>query len=253
MIPLREYPFAKKTMIVAHRGDSGHAPENTLAAFRRAIECGADMIELDIQRTKDNRLVVFHDATLRRTTNGKGYIARKTYAQLAGLDAGSWFDKKFAGEKIPLLDDVLSLLRGKIYVDIEIKPTAVRGATVPLLLEALRRYAMEPYVLISSFHHGVLKKIKRAAPHLATAVIQNPHASFRSPVPSARRAGADAIVCSIHQISRARSKAAREHGLPICVYTVNTPRAIAKALRCNVSALVTNFPAETARIAKQPR
>ncbi|HZV12321.1 MAG TPA: glycerophosphodiester phosphodiesterase family protein [Candidatus Kapabacteria bacterium] len=248
MIPLREYPFAGKIMVVAHRGDSGHAPENTLASFRRAIECGADMVELDIQRTRDDRLVVFHDATLRRTTNGRGYIARKTYAQLAELDAGSWFDKKFAGEKVPLLDDVLSLLRGRIYIDIEIKPTAVRGATVPLLLQALRRFAMEPYVLISSFHHGVLKKIKRSAPHLATAIIQNPHASFRSPVVSARRAGADAIVCSIHQVSRARSEDARAHGMPICVYTVNTPRAVAKALRCNVSAVVTNYPAEIARL-----
>ncbi|HET7152614.1 MAG TPA: glycerophosphodiester phosphodiesterase family protein [Candidatus Kapabacteria bacterium] len=248
MIPLREYPFEKKVMIVAHRGDSGHAPENTLAAFRSAIECGADMIELDIQRTKDDKLVVFHDATLRRTTNGRGYIARKTYAQLKDLDAGSWFDKKFAGEKIPLLDEVLDLVRRKIYVDIEIKPTAVRGATVPLLLAALRRHAIEPYVLISSFHHGVLKRIKKIAPHLSTAIIQNPHRSFRSPVPSARRAGADAIVCSIHQVSRKRSEDARAHGMPICVYTVNTPRAVNKALRCHVSALVTNFPAEIARL-----
>jgi len=248
MIPLREFPFEKKTMIVAHRGDSGHAPENTLAAFRSAVECGADMVELNIQRTKDDRLVVFHDATLRRTTNGKGYIARKTYAQLAELDAGSWFDKRFAAEKIPLLDEVLELLRRKIYIDIEIKPTAVRGATVPLLLTAIHRHAVEPYVLISSFHHGVLKKIKKMAPHLSTAIIQNPHASLRSPVPSARRAGADAIVCSIHQISRKRSEAARIHGMPICVYTVNTPRAVKKALRCHVSALVTNYPAEIARL-----
>jgi len=253
MIPLRQFPFEKKIMIVAHRGASGHAPENTIAAFRLAMEQGADMIELDVQRTKDDRLVVFHDTTLRRTTNGKGYLARKIYTELALLDAGLWYSKKFAGEKIPLLDDVLHLLHRHIYVNIEIKPSAARGATVSLLIDSLRRHAMEPYVLVSSFHHGILKKIKNAAPDIATAIIQNPHATFRSPVVSARRAGADAIVCSIHQVSRGRSRDARTHGMPVCVYTVNTPRAVAKALRCNVSAIVTNYPAEMARFVKMPQ
>jgi len=240
-------------MVVAHRGASGYAPENTLAAFRLAIEHGADMIELDVQRTIDNRLIVFHDTTLRRTTNGKGYLARKTFSQISGLDTGSWFNHKFANEHIPLLDDALALLRNKIYVNIEIKPSATQDTTLPLLLSSLRRHKIESYVLISSFHHGVLKKIKDVAPNVATAIIQHPSASFRSPVISARRVHADAIVCSIHQISHSRCNDARVHGMPVCVYTVNTHRALAKAIRCGVSAVVTNYPAEIAKYIKNLR
>src|SRR5579872_6940211 len=106
MNPLRAFPFGRETMLVAHRGASGVAPENTFAAFEQAIKDGAKMIELDVQRTRDDRLVVFHDTTLRRTTNGRGRLSRKSYEELRLLDAGSWFGREFADERIPLLGDV---------------------------------------------------------------------------------------------------------------------------------------------------
>ncbi len=251
MIPLRKFPFDKRVMVVAHRGDSGHAPENTLAAFRLAIASGADMVELDVQCTRDRRLVVFHDGTLGRTTNGTGYISRKDYAAICRLDAGSWFAEQYLGERIPTLEETLALLAKKMYVNIEIKPVAARKDLVSLLIAAIRKHAMEQYVLISSFHHGVLKRIKDSAPDLATAIIQKPGVIIRRPVTSARRVHADAIVCAVRQLSRVRCDDARDNGMPVCCYTVNTRRALTTALRCGASAVVTNFPSEIITMMKR--
>ena len=107
--------------VTAHRGFSGTAPENTLAAFRAAIDTGCDMIELDVHLSRDNQVVVIHDDTLERTTSGRGNVADQTYAELKRLDAGSWFDPRFSGERIPTLADVLSLARNRILVNIELK------------------------------------------------------------------------------------------------------------------------------------
>lgn len=244
MNPLRSFPFGKEIMLVAHRGASGSAPENTMAAFELAIAHGAKMIELDVQRTRDDRLVVFHDSTLRRTTNGKGRLARLTYDALRTLDAGSWFGKEFAGERIPLLDDVLAKLRGRVYLNIEVKSTAVRDGTAELLIRCIHKHRMAGAVLISSFHHGVVKQIKAAAPDIATAVILHPTKPVLSVAAVARRAHADAVVCSLYQLTKRRVRDAQQHGLPITVYTVNTPAALAKVRKYGVSIIVTNYPRE---------
>src|SRR5580698_1292613 len=93
-----------KPWIIAHRGASAYAPENTLAAFQRAVELGAPFIETDIHLTRDARFVAFHDKMLQRTTNGRGAVSDYTLAELRGLDAGNWFDRQFGGERIPTLD-----------------------------------------------------------------------------------------------------------------------------------------------------
>lgn len=235
-------------MIVAHRGASGQAPENTMAAFELAITQGAQMIELDVQRTRDDRLVVFHDSTLRRTSNGRGRIARKDYAELRTLDAGSWFSGAFAGERIPLLDDVLAKMRGRVYLNIEVKSTAVRDGTAELLIRTIHRNHAAGSVLISSFHHGVVKQIKLAAPDLATAVILHPTKPAQNIAAVVRRARADAAVCSLFQLTKRRVRDAQTARIPLTVYTVNTPAALARVLRYGVTIIVTNFPGEIARL-----
>ncbi len=110
---------------IAHRGASAYYPENTMESFQGAIAMGADMIELDVQLTRDGEVVVFHDEKLTRCTNGKGRIADYTLVELKKLDAGSWFDKEYQGAKIPTLEEALSLCRDKIAVNIEIKTEAV--------------------------------------------------------------------------------------------------------------------------------
>ena len=103
-------------LVIAHRGFSGVAPENTLAAFRKAIDVGADMFELDVLLSQDEHVVVIHDDTLERTTNGTGKVIDHTLAELQALDAGSWFSPEFAGEPIPTLEDALRLAKGEILV-----------------------------------------------------------------------------------------------------------------------------------------
>lgn len=114
-------PASSVKQVIAHRGSSSDCPENTLASTRRAIAVGATAVEVDVRLSKDKRLVLRHDAELERTTNGKGLIGDKALTELKELDAGSWFDPKFAGEKIPTLAEVLMLCRGKIDVLLDLK------------------------------------------------------------------------------------------------------------------------------------
>lgn len=116
--------FSKKEnriLIVAHRGASKFAPENTVAAFLKAHEMGADMCEMDVRQTKDGHFVIMHDRSVRRTTNGKGLVKEMTLAEIKSLDAGSYFGKEFAGEKVPTLREVLQAIKGKILPDLDLK------------------------------------------------------------------------------------------------------------------------------------
>jgi len=150
--------------VIGHRGNSASAPENTMSAFVEAFRQGAQGIELDVAMTKDEQLIVFHDSTLDRTTNGKGYIANTSYAQIAMLDAGSWFSPAYAQERIPLLDDVLEHFGKKGEIIIEIKDTTAR---MPLLVEKtlllVERLQLSSIVLIQSFYDRVLRCSKEKA------------------------------------------------------------------------------------------
>ena len=119
------YDTQARTRVIAHRGFSGAAPENTIASVRAAINVGADMAEIDVTLTSDGYIVVIHDETLDRTTDGSGEVFQFTLAELQELDAGSWFDRSFAGEPIPTLDQVLDEVEGRILLNVEIKSEAV--------------------------------------------------------------------------------------------------------------------------------
>ena len=107
--------------VIAHRGFSAIAPENTLPAMQFAVDSGAEMVEFDVRITKDNQLVVIHDETVERTTNGKGLVSRHTLQELQTLDAGTWFSQTFSGTQVPSLNEVLQLCSGSVYMNIEIK------------------------------------------------------------------------------------------------------------------------------------
>jgi glycerophosphoryl diester phosphodiesterase len=119
------------TLRIGHRGAAAVAPENTIASFRRAVELGAQAVELDVQRTKDGHLVVMHDDTVDRTTDGTGHVAELTLARIRRLDAGSWNGTAFAGERVPTLDELGDALRPEILLFVEIKGTADQGTLRP--------------------------------------------------------------------------------------------------------------------------
>src|SRR5262245_43372391 len=125
----------RKPYVVAHRGGRKWAPENTMAAFKKAIDAGVYGIELDIHRSKSGELMVIHDETVNRTTNGTGLIKDMTFAELQKLDAGSWFAPSFKDERVPLLSEVLALINGKCVLNVEIKniPVAYPGIEDDLL------------------------------------------------------------------------------------------------------------------------
>jgi glycerophosphoryl diester phosphodiesterase len=158
---------AVRVTVIAHRGASTYAPENTLAAFDLALRQGARHVELDVHLTRDGEVVVIHDDKVDRTTNGTGPVAGFALADLQALDAGVWFGAAFAGERIPTLDAVLARYRGRAHLHVELK------ARAPTLADEtaarIRRHGMADAVTISSFQRERLEESRRAAPELARA------------------------------------------------------------------------------------
>jgi glycerophosphoryl diester phosphodiesterase len=151
--------------IIAHRGSSAHAPENTLAAFQLALRQHADGIEMDTQLTADGQVVVFHDQTINRTTEGSGRVRDKTLAELRELDAGSHFDFAFRGEPIPTLEEVFELLGTQIFINIELSNYGSPFHSLPEKVASLvRRYGMGPRILFSSFNPIALRRIQSLIP-----------------------------------------------------------------------------------------
>ena len=151
--------------IIAHRGASANAPENTLAAFQLALRQHADGIEMDTQLTADGHVVVFHDQTVNRTTEGSGRVKDKTLAELRELDAGSHFDIAYRGEPIPTLEEVFELLGTQIFINIELSNYASPFNSLPEKVAFLvRRYGMGPRILFSSFNPVALRRIHLLIP-----------------------------------------------------------------------------------------
>lgn len=161
-----------KTAIIGHRGALDCAPENTLASFRQALAQGADIVEMDVQLSADGHVVVFHDDRLERTSNGQGFLADHTLAELQALDAGSWFDPRFAGEPIPTLDQVLGWARGHTPLFIELKPGPHSTSKLEArVTELVRAHGMQDQVALISFDHQALRRAKEQAPELAVGVL----------------------------------------------------------------------------------
>jgi glycerophosphoryl diester phosphodiesterase len=172
---LRRRMAAGTPLLGAHRGNAAEFPENTLAAFRSAIELGVDLIECDVHLTADQRLAVIHDHQLDRTTNGRGLVRDRTLTDLQALDAGSWKHPRFRGERIPELREVLGLARGKVGVAIEIKnhPIAYPGLE-PILVEAVQAAGMTDQVIVISFDPGAIRRVHDLDAHLLTGALAAP-------------------------------------------------------------------------------
>lgn len=170
-----------KIMNIAHRGASGYAPENTLAAFDKAVEMQADYIEIDVQLSKDDLPVIIHDDTLDRTTNGTGNVSAYTLEELRSLDAGSWFDKKYAGEKIPSLNEVLEMYGEKINILIELKSPELYPGVEEKVAEALAKYKLDTSnnIVIQSFNHPSVIKSAELLPEITHGVLAGENSTLR--------------------------------------------------------------------------
>ena len=159
-------------LIIAHRGDVTNAPENTVPAFRKALELGADGIELDVRLTKDEKLVVFHDRCLDRTSNGKGPVNHCTQDEVRSLDAGSWFDPEFHGERPPTLDEVFESLPVDFLINVELK--VIMKGMRPIahkVAEVVRRHARWKSTLVASFNPISLWELRKIEPRIMRGYI----------------------------------------------------------------------------------
>ena len=167
--------MSSQPLIFAHRGASAVAPENTLPAFVKALELGADGIELDVQATADGELVVLHDFNLERTTTGAGLLRKRTLAQLVDVDAGIRFNDAFAGTPIPTLEQVFELTAGRCIVNVEIKNMDWDGGPEARpLTRMIRRRRLHGQVIVSSFNPFALRKMRRLDPEIPLGLLYVP-------------------------------------------------------------------------------
>jgi glycerophosphoryl diester phosphodiesterase len=241
--------FDTPFLVIAHRGDSTRAPENTLSAFRKAIEARANMIELDVQLTADGVLVVFHDMYLQKHSSGEGLLSDFTIEEIRKLDAGSWFSNGFKGETIPLLSEVLELAKDRILLNIEIKPEAVTENSETgierRVCDTLQSFEMEEQALISSFDYRVLDRVCKINPALKTGLLYNRKKSGGlSPVQLVKKYRAYSFHCSRWQIRKKWINECRINRVPVYVYTVNGKRAMRSLIKKGVKGIFSDKPAQ---------
>lgn len=226
-------------LAIAHRGASGYEPENTLLSFQKAIELGADIIELDVRLTSDNKLVVIHDLDLDRTTNGHGSVGSYSLEELQKFDAGK-------GEKIPTLEEVLDLVDKKVKVNIELKG----GNTALKTVEVIRNYIKNKKwnaddFFISSFSRRELKKMRQLEPQINIGLLyfNIPFLfSFINPIKEAKKYGAYSINIGMRNVTKTLVAMAHDQKLEVFVYTVNEKKDIEKMKAFGVDGIISNYP-----------
>ena len=239
-------------IVVAHRGSSAAAPENTLQAFVRAIDEGADAIELDVRLTRDNRVVVIHDSRLEGTTDGYGRVRDSVLSDLKALRAGFRSKRTALTEKIPTLGEVFDIVRGKIGVNIEIKADRHGGRSFEIVRQcigALNEFRASSSVLVSSFHAPYLARMKRLAPAVNTGLLYHPLIHLgRKPLPLARSIGASHIIFGRHAFRKTIVEAAHDRNLLVGVYTINAEEQLSKALRYGIDMIYSDNPGLIVRL-----
>lgn len=226
--------------IIAHRGASGHAPENTIAAFERAVQLGAGFIETDIQLTRDGRFVAIHDDTLERTTNGHGAVHDYTLAELRKLDAGRWFDRPFDGLRIPTLEEVLEFAQKHdvvFYLEIKYKPA---WGMHEALAAALRPPEFAARSIVISFQIETLRRMRQIDPSLAIGVLVDRRRA--GIVEEAVGVGARQLCLHADLVTPELVEKAHRAGLHVAAWTLNDLAAMRVAVGCGVDGVMTDLP-----------
>lgn len=224
--------------VMAHRGLSADAPENTLYAFSDAISVGADFIELDVQQTRDGVLVVMHDSNLKRTTGVNKDIWDVDYADIQNLDAGSWFDPAYANARIPTLEETLQFVDKRAKLNIEIKPTKHGSDTLEQdVAELITRYQYTDACYVTSFSYGSLKKVKEANPEIRTGYLMSvAYGQFYS------LKYADAFSLIKVFVTSQVVNAAHQQGKQIFAWTVNSMSEVRSLCNLHVDSIITDDP-----------
>jgi glycerophosphoryl diester phosphodiesterase len=237
-------------IIFGHRGASAHAPENTISAFKLAIEHGADAIELDAKLTSDGQVVVIHDQTVNRTTNAYGEVKKLLLSTIRELDAGSFFSAKFAGEPVPTLEDVFEAVGKDIFINIEltnyISPRDPLPDKVALLVQ---KHGLEERVMFSSFLNLNLIRIKKLLPQVPAAVLAN--SGFKGSIARSiigRRVSPEVIHPHFSDVSPYYMLQEKSTGRLVNVWTVNDPDEMMHLFALGVNGIITDDPKKACRV-----
>lgn len=227
-------------LIIGHRGASGHAPENTLAAFKRAVSLGATFIETDLQLSRDARFVAIHDDTVNRTTNGQGKVHDQTLTELRRLDAGSWFGSEFAGERIPTLEEILEFSKkNDVVFYLELKPSGSWGGE-HALIGALRESGEVARVVVISFDPATLANLRKIEPTLMTGVLFD--GQLADPLKAALDAGTRQVVVRGDLITPLLISEAHKRDLQVVCWTINHPAHIRLLCAADVDGIMSDYP-----------
>jgi glycerophosphoryl diester phosphodiesterase len=243
---------AVKFYNVAHRGFSAVAPENTISAFEKGIEAGADMLEIDVMLTGDGQVIVFHDYRLGRTTDGSGLVKNLPFNQIRTLDAGGWFSQKYRTERVPLLDEALELAKGRIFVNIEMKHRRHNGvfSLVDKCERIVERHRMTDEVLFSSFNLEALRYLHYKAPRLRFAPLYR-HNLNPTPRSFPLQYNAQGVVLNHLLLNRTTVRQFHNFGIKVFVYTVNGLRKIEKMIKMGVDGVISDDPLVVGSVAKK--
>ena len=230
----------RQPWVIAHRGASGHAPENTMAAFRKAVELGARFIETDLQMTRDAQFVAMHDSTVERTSNGRGAVREMTMAQIRELDAGKWFDRTFMGEHVPTLEDILVFGReADIVLYLEIKYEVAYGLHHSLAAELTSKGDAARIVLLS-FSPTTLDGIRQFDRTLMTGLlVEDVHPDS---IKLALGVGARQFCPRADLVTPEIVAEAHQAGLQVATWTANKPDEMRRLVQAGVDGVMTDFP-----------
>lgn len=229
--------------VYGHRGYSGKYPENTMLAFQKAAEAGADGVEMDVQLSRDGEVVIIHDETLDRTTDGTGYVKDHTLAELKKLNATKTFAGQFEKLEIPTFDEFCAWLKGAgILANVELKNSVIYYPEMEKkCIDLIRKYDVEKQIIFSSFNHATLFKIKELAPDIPVgALMENTELTYAGFY--CKQFGFRYYHPDEKLLTEATVRGCKEHGVGINVWTVNSLGSFEKMVEWDVDGVITNFP-----------
>lgn len=236
-------------LAIAHRGASGYAPENTFAAFRKAVAMGASFIETDLQLSRDARFVAIHDATVNRTTNGQGSVHDMTLADLRRLDAGSWFGSEFAGERIPTLEEILEFSKKHdVVFYLEMKPSGSWGGE-HALISAVRDAGEVARTVVISFDPVILANTRKIEPTLMTGLLYE--GQIPDPLEKAIEIGARQLAVRGDLVTPRLLREARQRDLQVVCWTVNQPAHMRLLVEAGVDGIISDYPDRLLELARR--
>lgn len=235
-------------LLIAHRGLSHDYPENTWLAFDRALELGVEMIELDVALTCDGHLMVIHDDTLTRTTNGKGFVCHQTRAELEALDAGHWFSHVGEGQRIPALEEVLQRLAPKVALNVEIKPfyplhrAQQMQAALLAFLKQVKAQGLYDNILISSVNYFVLELLRELDDDIQLGLIYRRPLTDFDPAMACAELRATSLHPYEKQTDQALVASMHDIGVKVYAYTVNDIEHLRQLMAIDVDGVFTDMP-----------